>query len=280
MSRLDAYQLRHPWMGFPVAVGARFAADQAGYLAALIAYYAFFSFFPLLLVLVTVLGFSPTLREKAVGSVLEQFPVIGPQLGDNVHALHGSVVGMVFGIVTALWAGLAVANAAQNAMNTIWRVPTADRPSFGPRIARSALLLGVLGTTVLATLVVNGLAGSLDILGPATRFLALACTLAVNIGAFVLAFRALTNRRLGTRDVLPGAVLAGTCWQLLQLAGGLYVTHTVRGAGNAYGTFAIVIGLLGWFYLQAQVTLLAAELNAVRVMGEWPRSLLPDPAGE
>ncbi|MGY0231726.1 YhjD/YihY/BrkB family envelope integrity protein [Longispora urticae] len=279
LARLDGYQLRHPWLGLPVAVVQRFTGDQAGNLAALIAYYAFFSFFPLMLVLVTLLGFSPTLRERAVGSVLEQFPVIGPQLGGNVQGLRGSTLALVIGIGTAVWAGLAVANAAQTAMNTLWRVPVADRPGLVPRTARSLLLLAVLGTTVLATIVVNGLSAALDSLGPGARLLAVLGTLAVNIGTFVLAFRALTDRKLSTRDVLPGAVLAGTCWQVLQLVGGLYVAHTVRGAGNTYGTFAIVIGLLGWFFLQAQVTLLAAELNAVLVLGEWPRSLLGEPGG-
>ncbi|MEV6520873.1 YhjD/YihY/BrkB family envelope integrity protein [Longispora sp. NPDC051575] len=280
LARLDGYQLRHPWLGLPVAVVHRFTGDQAGNLAALIAYYAFFSFFPLMLVLVTLLGFSPTLRERAVGSVLEQFPVIGPQLGGNVQGLRGSTLALVIGIGTAVWAGLAVANAAQTAMNTLWRVPVADRPGLVPRTVRSLLLLAVLGTTVLATIVVNGLSAALDSLGPGARLLAILGTLAVNIGTFVLAFRALTDRKLSTRDVLPGAVLAGTCWQVLQLVGGLYVAHTVRGAGNTYGTFAIVIGLLGWFFLQAQVTLLAAELNAVLVLGEWPRSLLGEPGGE
>ena len=51
---VDEYQKRHAWLGFPVAVLKKFGDDQAGKLAALIAYYSFFSLFPLLLVLVTV----------------------------------------------------------------------------------------------------------------------------------------------------------------------------------------------------------------------------------
>ena len=44
-------------LGFIYGVVKKFGDDQAGYLAALIAYYAFFSLFPLLLVFVTILGF-------------------------------------------------------------------------------------------------------------------------------------------------------------------------------------------------------------------------------
>ena len=45
---LDRFQQRHPWAGFPFAVVKKFGDDQAGNLAALIAYYGFFSLFPLL----------------------------------------------------------------------------------------------------------------------------------------------------------------------------------------------------------------------------------------
>ena len=51
----DALQQRHAWLALPVAVWKKFGDDQAGNLAALIAYSAFVAIFPLLLVLVTVL---------------------------------------------------------------------------------------------------------------------------------------------------------------------------------------------------------------------------------
>ena len=53
---MDELQQRHAWLAFPVAVWKKFGDDQAGNLAALVAYYAFVAIFPLLLVLVTVLS--------------------------------------------------------------------------------------------------------------------------------------------------------------------------------------------------------------------------------
>ena len=65
----DTLQQRHAWLAVPVAVWKKFGDDQAGNLAALIAYYAFFSIFPLLLVLVTVLDIvlknHPALQQSA-----------------------------------------------------------------------------------------------------------------------------------------------------------------------------------------------------------------------
>ena len=54
---LDRFQRRHGALGFPLAVVKKFADDQAGHLAALMAYYGFFALFPLLLILVTALGY-------------------------------------------------------------------------------------------------------------------------------------------------------------------------------------------------------------------------------
>ena len=52
--------------------------------------------------------------------------------------------------------------------------------------------------------------------------------------------------------------------------------HTFKGASQTYGTLAAVIAMLSWIYLQAQVTLYAAEVNTVRVMKLWPRGLVAD----
>ena len=49
--RLDAFQQRHRWAGFPLAVVYKFGEDQGPYLAALITYYGFLALFPLLLLL-------------------------------------------------------------------------------------------------------------------------------------------------------------------------------------------------------------------------------------
>jgi membrane protein len=281
----DRYQQRHAWLGFPIAVVRKFGEDQASNLAALLAYYAFFSFFPLLLVLVTVLGLlvagHPKIEEHVVRSVLSQFPVIGDQIRENAHSVSGSGLALVVGMATALWAGLALANAAQNALNTVWQVPIFARPNFIFRTLRSLLLVVVAGAFVLLTTTGNALvAGARSYglgIGGLAGILAIVVSLLVNVLVFALGFRVLTDRDIGTRDVLPGAVVAAVGWQALQLVGGYYLAHRVKGASQTYGTFAIVIGLLTWFYLQAQLTLFAAELNVVRCRKLWPRSIVAPP---
>jgi membrane protein len=74
------------------------------------------------------------------------------------------------------------------------------------------------------------------------------------------------------RQLRGGAISAGVLYELLQTLGGYYVGHVLKDAGNVYGTFALVIGLLSWIYLGAHITLLAAEGNVVATRRLWPRS--------
>jgi membrane protein len=159
-SAFDRFQQRHRWLGFPLAVLQKYADDQGGYLAATITYYAFFAIFPLLLVLTTVLGF--VLREhrhlyqSIVNSALGQFPVIGPEL--RLHSLHGSTLALGLGLAVALWAGMGVFLASQNAMNHLWGVPFKRRPDPLRARGRALLLLLLLGGGALATTILGGLA--------------------------------------------------------------------------------------------------------------------------
>jgi membrane protein len=277
---IDRFQRRHASAGFPFAVVRKYGDDQAGYLAALIAYYGFFSVFPLLLVFVSVLGIvlanSPQLQKEIIDSALAQFPIVGPTIAKEVHAITGDAVGLTIGLVTALWAGLGVVQATQNAMNQIWDVPRKDRPNFFISRLRSLLMLFVLGTTLLASTFFSGLATARSSNGVVLVTWEIGLSLLFNLALFLLAYRVLTRLDLRWRDVLPGAIAAAVLWTALQGVGGFYVEHTIKRASNVYGTtLALVIGLLVWIYLGGQLTLLCAEMNVVRVRRLWPRSLAP-----
>jgi YihY family inner membrane protein len=281
---LDRYQQAHGWAGFPVAVWKKFGDDQGGYLAALIAYYGFFSLFPLMLAFVSVLGIvlanSPDLQDRIIDSAIAQFPVIGPTIADDIHAISGNGLALAVGIIAALWAGLGVVQATQHAMNEVWDVPRTNRPGYAPSRLRSLLMLLILGTAVIASSVLSGFAAVSgaggDILLASETILALL----VNLAVFLLVYRVLASLHLRWGQVLPGAVVAATLWTVLQYVGALYVNHTVQGATNVYGTFALVIGLLVWIYLGGQLTLYCAEINVVWVRRLWPRSLAQPPLTE
>ena len=273
-SAFDRFQQRHRWLGFPLAVLQKYADDQGGYLAATITYYAFFAIFPLLLVLTTVLGFvlrgHRHLYQSIVDSALGQFPVIGPEL--RLHALHGSTLALGLGLAAALWAGMGVFLASQNAMNHLWGVPFKRRPDFLRARGRALLLLLLLGGGTLATTILAGLASFGASYGVAWKIGSIALSTTLNIGLFWVGFRMLTARDVSWRQLRGGAIGAGVLYEGLQTLGGYYVGHVLRNANNVYGTFALVIGLLSLIYLGAHITLLAAEANVVATRRLWPRS--------
>ncbi len=273
-SAFDRFQQRHRWLGFPHAVLQKYADDQGGYLAATIAYYGFFAIFPLLLVLTTVLGFvlqgHRQLERRIVTSALGQFPVIGPQLSRG--SLHGSALALGLGLAAALWAGMGVLLASQNAMNHLWGVPFKRRPDPLHSRGRALLLLLLLGGGALATTILASLATVGAHFGISWKIGSIGLSTALNIGLFWVGFRVLTAREVSWRQLRGGAIAAGILYELLQTLGGYYVGHTLKNASNVYGTFGLVIGLLSWIYLAAHITLLAAEANVVASRNLWPRS--------
>jgi membrane protein len=277
IKKVDRFQRTHAWAGFPLGVVKKFGEDQAGNLAALISYYTFFSLFPLLLALVTILGFvlhgNADLQQRILGSALSQFPIIGDQIRNNVHSLSGNGWALLVGLAGAIWAGMGAVSAAQNAMNSVWDVPYKDQPNFIKQRIRSLIMLVVLGGGLVVAAAGSSAASWFDGIGVAGKIAAPVVAALVNIGIFMLAFRVLTERDLGWSDVFPGAVVAGIAVAAFQIGGGFLVNRSLRGATQTYGTFAVVIGLLSWIYLQAQVILYAAEINVVRSRRLWPRSL-------
>jgi membrane protein len=278
---LDGYQRRHRWAGFPLAVIYKFFEDQGPFLAALITFYGFLSFFPLLLLLASVLGFlledNSDLKERILDSALSQFPIIGDQLS-HPQGLRGSGVAVVIGGLVAVYGALGVAQALQNAMNVAWSVPRNRRPNPVKARLRSLLLIGTAGIAVLATTILSALGGSAGAGGALftgwVPLLVTAAAVVLNAAVFIVAFRLSTAVRLGVREIAPGAIVAAVIWQLLQLFGTAYVANVVKNASITYGVFAVVLGLLAWIFLAALGVVLSVEINVVRTKHLFPRALL------
>ena len=276
---LDRLQRRHRGLAVPVAVVKKFGDDEGGNLAAVIAYYGFFSLFPLLMVFVAVLGFvlqgDPDARRRVLDSALSRFPVVGDQL--QAGSLTGSGVALAVGAIAAILGGLSVTLATQAAFNRIHGVTREQRAGFVSSRLRGLGLLAALGTLLIASTLAAGLvSGGLG--GPLLAVAGIALSLVLNSALFFAAFRLLTDESVPTQTLMPGCISATLLWTMLQAVGGAYVGHVVKGAGPAYGTFATVIGLLTWLFLGARVVVYSAELSSVLAGGLWPRALLDDPA--
>jgi membrane protein len=177
------------------------------------------------------------------------------------------------GTALTLWAGMGVTLALQHALNRVWDVPRDRWPGGLAARLRGLLLLAVLGTLTLLSTALSAVGSS----GAAPRVVlglaAVAGSALLNLALFALAYRVLVATPLRWADVLPGAAVAALGWTVLQAGGGFLVGRRIAGASDVYGTFAVVIGLLAWITLGAQITLVGAEVNVVRARRLWPRSL-------
>jgi membrane protein len=239
ISRLDGYQRRHRWLGMPLAVLYKFFDDQGTYQAALL--------------LNTGLGYALHgnlhLQHQVLNSALGQFPVIGDQIGENIHSFHGNTFALVIGVIGSLYGSLGIAQAAQNTLNRIWAVPRYRRPNPLKGRLRSLRLLTLLAAGVILTT-------------------------ALNATLLLLTFQVLTARTLRRAQLWPEALAGAVVWQALLAASTYSVSHTLRGATPTYGMFAIVLGLLTWLYLGATTFILCAQSATVRARRLWPRNLL------
>ncbi len=284
LRRVDALQQRHLVPSFVVGVVKKFGDDNAGSLAVQITYAAVVTVFPLLLLLITVLGIvlanDPVDRQRVVNSAFGQFPIIGSALAHNLHAMkRSSVFGLVAGLLGLVYGSTSLAQSGLYAMAQIWDIPNAERPNYITRMARSGLFLVVLAVGLLLTTALTGFGtfGRHDFwLGIVGEILGAT----VNVGLYVAAFRALTPKQVPTRSLVPGAVVGGVAWTILQAIGGYVVGHDLRGASAVYGVFGLFLGLIAWVALGVQITLYAAEVNPVLRGRLWPRALVQPPLTE
>jgi len=275
VDRIDRWQRHNRVVAPAYAVIKKFGDDQANNLVVGLGWYGFTAIYPLLLVVVTIFGFiGAASLGNSVVTTLQQFPIIGSEFNPATDSsrLHGNVAGLVIGLVVLIYGAQGVTQTAQQAMATVWEIPKEERPGFLPRLGRSIGALVIIGGCFL----VNAALGALATGGGrsyAVRVPVIVGMVVINVVSYAAAFRALTPKAVGTRSLVPGAVAAAIGFTALITVGAGLVNHQLRNSSEAYGQFAVVIGLVGFLLILAKISIYAAELNVVLDRHLWPRAL-------
>ena len=276
--RADRWQQRHKLPAFVFAVVRKYLDDEASTRAAVLAYYAFLSLFPLLLVLTTVfqiiLHNNPTLKNRVIHDAFSYLPAIGQDLQANIHSLSHAGLALFIGVVLALFGARGVADMLQHSLDHLWQVPYSHRRHFPQSLLRSLGIIVVCGLCLAVTPVIFGytlnfapsrLVGGLSTLVTAVLMFWLL--------VWVIKFGSSAKQPL--RRIWTGVVVAVVSLSVLQSIGGLIMTRELQRLDTLYGTFALVLGIIFWLYLQTQLLLLALEIDSVRAFQLWPRSIEP-----
>ena len=195
-------------------------------------FYGFLSLFPLLLLLVTILGFfgggEHSFVRRVENSAFSQFPVVGTKLAPTFMVCRAAACSAwSWGSCSCCGARRAHCRRRstprrKSGTSRASTARTSGPDSGGPGLMMLVLGLFLLASTVLAGLVTIGHPGALAVVG------AVVASLVVNIGLFVVAFRLLTPKQIPWRDMVPGAIVGAVGWTLLQYVGGVLVEHSLR----------------------------------------------------
>ena len=273
---VDRAQRSHRAAALAYGVAKKFGDDSLNQFVIGLGWYGFVCIYPLLLVVITIFGYIgvASLGHHLV-STLHQFPVVGQEFNPESRSnnLHGSAVGLVIGLIGMLYGAQGVTQTAQQAMMRVWNIPQLDAPGFASRLSRSLTgLLTIGGAFVLQCCHGHpshklwvGLSGTYSGIarhaGGEWRL----------ISPRIPPPHASSPLPLRTYSLVPSLPAPGSR-SLITLGAGL-VQHQVKHSSEVYGQFGIVIGLVGFLFLLAKISLYSAELNPVLARRLWPRAV-------
>lgn len=253
---------RWSWLNTALRVQKRFEEVHGNYLGAAVTLTAFLSLFPLLLAVVGVVGLVSSDATDLPGTVIERLGIQDETTTKVLRrafdtAERSGKAASAVGLLGLLWSGLGLVAALQFAFDSVWQAPGRG---LKDKLYGLAWLVGA-SLLFLASFAVTFLLGRLP--GPAWP-VAIVGNLIVGIPLWLWTFQALTNRDVGWRPLLPGAVLGAVGLQILQTVGGIYVPRVVASSSALYGSIGVVFAILAWLLFFGRLVVYAVTLNVVR----------------
>lgn len=270
------------WPTLLIRTGLAFDQDDGALMSRSIAYYALFSIFPLLLVLVSFSSFAldPAEVQQLVRDfVQDNLPVVADLVQGNVEQILAarSTVGII-ALVGLLWSASGVFSAIYRAVNRAWGNPKSEL--FWAEKIFGLVVVVVVGLLLVAATLYSTIVSVLRTWIPSFfvntagswRWLSTLLPPLVTAAMFIILYRIVPKNGVTWRDVWLGGLVAGLVWEAARR---LYAWYLVNIASYSliYGSVGAIIGFLLWAYLSAQILLLGAEFTAQ--YSEWRKAGRP-----
>lgn len=273
-------RLRRQWDWLDTLVRAyqHFTGVNASQLGGSITYFGFLSFFPLIALAFSVVGFivvavptAPDLVNKALENALPG--LVGPG-GIDAQSIASARTGVgIVGFVTLLYSASGIASNSRTALEQVFGVPKGDGRNFVFGKLSDLLTMAVSGlilvVSVGASSAVSGrvkdqLLAAVGLgKGSPVGILFTVAGLVIGVGAstlmLYLIYRVLPKQHMRRRSVLLGAFVAAIGLEIIKVAATLIISGVAH--NPLYGTFGVIVALLVWLNYFARLLLFGASLT-------------------
>lgn len=272
--RVARVRERRPFVDHLVRMVEHYGHVKGSQLAAAVTYFAFLSFFPILALAFAIFGQVTKVYKKADDALVDAansvLPgLVGPPNGVSLETLQGAAPGIFsVGLVLALYSGLGWLSGLRTALVEVFEEPPREQPNFVMGKVRDVLALLALGSILIVSVAVSGVATKvlgpiLDLLelGPVAGWLlgtlAIALGMAANTLLFFAFFRLLASPDVPTRSLWSGALLGAVAFEILKQVSTLLLKSTAN--SDAFQAFGIALILVVWINYFSRVVVLAAS---------------------
>lgn len=250
----------------------RFNEDHVGAYAAQSAYFILLSFIPFVLLLVTLVQYTPLTQEIVTDALVGLVPA---EFSSFIKGIVSEVFGkspafVPLSAVIALWSAGKGINSLTNGLNCIYRVEETRGYVINRLRSTFYTLIFVLAVALTLILLVfgnqiqAGIAAKFPMIAKVTSFIIgmrTFITLAMLCAVFLLIYKFVPNRRASFKSQFPGAIVSSVAWSIFSLAFSIYIDFA-PGTVNMYGSLTTLVLIMLWLYFCMWIVLIGAEINS------------------
>jgi len=247
---------------FAKSVVAGIQEKNVTFMAAGIAYQAFISLIPLLVLVFFLVSFvGDEALAQQVSSTTEGFLPESGQiiLEDGIEGDTGSVGTSIIGLVALVWGSLKIFRGLDTAFSEIYA--STEENSLVDQLQDGAVVFGTIGIALVAAAMTT-IAFAFF---PNIPFLGVLNPLLLVVGltiAFLPMYYFFPDVDVSAREVLPGVIVAAIGWAALQALFQIYVA--ISSSSESAGPIGAILLLLTWLYFGGLILLVGGVVNATR----------------